>query len=297
MAMRERIECLMTLREAALYLRLSHKAVRRHCSTGKIPHMRVFGQLRFRRAEMNAWLDEIADWSTKKPEPDDQCGRCGQEKAARALAEHECRQANKSLHGARAELGKCGAEGDELRVNLDVCLSRSSEDAEVLRATRGMLRCIQNNAKSLGTARDAILAECDSLREELRKKGLNYEERGNTIRENSAGHSRAVADLQAVLCKVKAERGSLREELRECKELWVPKDPKRRRSLLALRGDLAVAKENLVKADAERDEAIANLVVSRAEVEALKHEAKTLHSDAEARELKAAVKGQEHIDE
>jgi len=61
-----KVECLMTLREAAAYLRLAEQTVRRHCLAGTIPHLRVFRRIRFRRAELDAWLDELADRALRR---------------------------------------------------------------------------------------------------------------------------------------------------------------------------------------------------------------------------------------
>lgn len=57
---RRKLECLMTVQEAAKYLRFSAGAVRRRCRTKAVPHLRIFGRLRFRRAELDAWIDERA---------------------------------------------------------------------------------------------------------------------------------------------------------------------------------------------------------------------------------------------
>ena len=47
---------LWTLREAADYLRFAPEVVRRKCRLGLMPHVRVFGRIRFRRHEIDAWL-------------------------------------------------------------------------------------------------------------------------------------------------------------------------------------------------------------------------------------------------
>lgn len=57
---RRKLECLMTAAEAAKYLRFSPKVLRRHCRAKRVPHLRVFNRLRFRRAELDAWIDECA---------------------------------------------------------------------------------------------------------------------------------------------------------------------------------------------------------------------------------------------
>ncbi len=57
-ARRKRVrEGLWTLREAAEYLRFSAEVIRRKCRSGSLPHLRIFGRLRFRRHEIEAWLD------------------------------------------------------------------------------------------------------------------------------------------------------------------------------------------------------------------------------------------------
>lgn len=48
---------LMTLEEVATYLRLSKDTVYRMAQTGKIPASKVGNQWRFRREEVDAWLE------------------------------------------------------------------------------------------------------------------------------------------------------------------------------------------------------------------------------------------------
>ena len=57
---RRKLECLMTVEEAAAYLRFSEGTVRGRCRAKDMPHLKVFSRLRFRRAELDAWLDERA---------------------------------------------------------------------------------------------------------------------------------------------------------------------------------------------------------------------------------------------
>ena len=50
-------EGLWTLRDVAEYLRFSHEVIRRKCRGDLLPHLRIFGRLRFRRHEIEAWLE------------------------------------------------------------------------------------------------------------------------------------------------------------------------------------------------------------------------------------------------
>ncbi len=49
---------LMTLEEVATYLRLSKDTLYRMAQTGKIPASKVGTQWRFRRSEVDAWLEQ-----------------------------------------------------------------------------------------------------------------------------------------------------------------------------------------------------------------------------------------------
>jgi excisionase family DNA binding protein len=51
------MEKLMTLEEVADYLRLSKDTVYRLANTGKLPASKVGNQWRFRRDDVDAWLD------------------------------------------------------------------------------------------------------------------------------------------------------------------------------------------------------------------------------------------------
>ncbi len=51
-----RLECLMTAKEAAAYLRFSARLLRERCRAADIPHLRIFGHLRFRRTALDLWI-------------------------------------------------------------------------------------------------------------------------------------------------------------------------------------------------------------------------------------------------
>lgn len=51
------MEKLMTLREVAGYLRLSKDTVYRMASTGKLPASKVGSQWRFRKTDVDLWLE------------------------------------------------------------------------------------------------------------------------------------------------------------------------------------------------------------------------------------------------
>ena len=50
-------ERLMTMQEVAEYLQCSLSTVRRWVGRGKVPHYRLGKMIRFRRAELDSWLD------------------------------------------------------------------------------------------------------------------------------------------------------------------------------------------------------------------------------------------------
>lgn len=50
-------ERLMTMQEVAEYLQCSVSTVRRWVGRGKVPHYRMGKMIRFRRAELDRWLD------------------------------------------------------------------------------------------------------------------------------------------------------------------------------------------------------------------------------------------------
>ncbi len=55
---------LMTVQEVAEYLQCSLSTVRRWVARGKVPHYRMGKLVRFRRAELDRWLDAYreGDW-------------------------------------------------------------------------------------------------------------------------------------------------------------------------------------------------------------------------------------------
>jgi len=50
---------IITIKEVAAMLRTSTETVRRRCREGRMPHFRLFGQIRFRRNEIEEWIDEL----------------------------------------------------------------------------------------------------------------------------------------------------------------------------------------------------------------------------------------------
>lgn len=48
----------MTIREVAEYLRLNEKTTYRYAAEGKIPGFKVGGSWRFRKSEIDKWIDE-----------------------------------------------------------------------------------------------------------------------------------------------------------------------------------------------------------------------------------------------
>lgn len=53
---RNEIEPLMTVDEAAAYLRVSPKTIRNRVSSGTIPSLKAGGGRRFRQSELDAWI-------------------------------------------------------------------------------------------------------------------------------------------------------------------------------------------------------------------------------------------------
>ena len=62
-------ERLMTMKEVAEYLQCSRSTVRRWVARGKVPHYRMGVMIRFRRAELDSWLDTYreGDWPLVVP--------------------------------------------------------------------------------------------------------------------------------------------------------------------------------------------------------------------------------------
>ncbi|MBI2506219.1 MAG: helix-turn-helix domain-containing protein [Candidatus Latescibacteria bacterium] len=57
-------ERLMTMQEVAEYLQCSMSTMRRWVARGKVPHYRMGKMIRFRRADLDSWLDAYreGDW-------------------------------------------------------------------------------------------------------------------------------------------------------------------------------------------------------------------------------------------
>jgi len=62
-------ERLMTMQEVAEYLQCSRSTVRRWVGRGVLPHYRMGKLVRFRRAELDRWLDAYreGDWPLVEP--------------------------------------------------------------------------------------------------------------------------------------------------------------------------------------------------------------------------------------
>lgn len=59
---------IMTIKEVAVYLKLTEKTAYRLVADGEIPGFKVGGSWRFRRGEIEAWIDNkmLQNGSTKK---------------------------------------------------------------------------------------------------------------------------------------------------------------------------------------------------------------------------------------
>ncbi len=62
-----RMEKLMTLEEVADYLRLSKDTVYRMANTGKIPASKVGNQWRFRKEDVDQWLEKNKNVAREAP--------------------------------------------------------------------------------------------------------------------------------------------------------------------------------------------------------------------------------------
>jgi excisionase family DNA binding protein len=58
--MNENLSELLTYNEAAQFLRRKPGTLRHDVSRRRIPHVKVFGQVRFRRADLETFLSELA---------------------------------------------------------------------------------------------------------------------------------------------------------------------------------------------------------------------------------------------
>ena len=50
----------LTVKDVARILRVSDETIRRRCREKSMPHFRMAGQIRFRHAELDAWIDELS---------------------------------------------------------------------------------------------------------------------------------------------------------------------------------------------------------------------------------------------
>ncbi len=55
---------IMTIREVAEYLKLTEKTAYRLAAEGKIPGFKVGGSWRFRRSEIEKWIDAVTEHRT-----------------------------------------------------------------------------------------------------------------------------------------------------------------------------------------------------------------------------------------
>jgi len=53
-------ERLLRVEDIADWLAFKPSTIRAYCERGQIPHVRIGGQLRFRRAEIAAWIEQFA---------------------------------------------------------------------------------------------------------------------------------------------------------------------------------------------------------------------------------------------
>jgi excisionase family DNA binding protein len=64
-------DAILTLKEVAAYLKLAERTVYLYAQNGKIPGIKIGSAWRFRRVEIDAWLDEqrrVTRASTKRRE-------------------------------------------------------------------------------------------------------------------------------------------------------------------------------------------------------------------------------------
>ena len=57
---------IMTIREVAEYLKLTEKTAYRHVADGKIPGFKVGGAWRFRRSEIDRWIERQSAGQKKR---------------------------------------------------------------------------------------------------------------------------------------------------------------------------------------------------------------------------------------
>jgi len=61
---------ILTLKEVAAYLKLAERTVYLYAQNGKLPGIKIGSAWRFRRSDLDRWLDEqrrITESSTKRP--------------------------------------------------------------------------------------------------------------------------------------------------------------------------------------------------------------------------------------
>jgi excisionase family DNA binding protein len=54
----ENTDAILTLKDVAVYLKLAERTVYLYAQTGKLPGIKIGSAWRFRRAEIETWLDE-----------------------------------------------------------------------------------------------------------------------------------------------------------------------------------------------------------------------------------------------
>ena len=59
---------IMTIREVAEYLKLTEKTAYRHAADGKIPCFKIGGAWRFRRGEIDKWIERQSAEQEKRGE-------------------------------------------------------------------------------------------------------------------------------------------------------------------------------------------------------------------------------------
>ena len=70
------VDQILTLKEVAAYLKLAEKTAYRLASEGKLPGFKVGGSWRFKREDLEAWIEEQKDKSNsdvKKITKEKQC--------------------------------------------------------------------------------------------------------------------------------------------------------------------------------------------------------------------------------
>ena len=56
------VDQILTLKEVAAYLKLAEKTAYRLASEGKLPGFKVGGSWRFKRDDLEAWIEESKKW-------------------------------------------------------------------------------------------------------------------------------------------------------------------------------------------------------------------------------------------